>query len=116
MAPAGAVLHSPVPRPLPRRSACPLWALPPGGAPLAPAGAVLHSTVPWPVPRRGSATNCLGHFWRAGVGHFSRAPKRLTDSRVLEMRRNFSIAQVARPRRAASSQSRLVAWNEENGG
>jgi hypothetical protein len=28
-------------------------------------------------PGRGSATGCLGHFWKADLGHFSQAPKRL---------------------------------------
>ena len=26
-------------------------------------------------PGRGSATDCLGHFWKANLGHFSQAPK-----------------------------------------
>src|SRR5713101_1863893 len=26
-------------------------------------------------PGRGSATGCLGHFWKADLGHFSQAPK-----------------------------------------
>ena len=26
-------------------------------------------------PGRGSATDCLGHFWKADLGHFSQAPK-----------------------------------------
>lgn len=28
-------------------------------------------------PGRDSATGRLGHFWKAGVGHFSRAPKKI---------------------------------------
>ena len=28
-------------------------------------------------PGRGSATDCLGHFWKADLGHFSQAPKAL---------------------------------------
>src|ERR1035437_3523668 len=33
-------------------------------------------SLPPPPPRgRGSATDGLGHFWQADLGHFSRAPK-----------------------------------------
>jgi hypothetical protein len=27
-----------------------------------------HPTAPWPGLRRGSATDCLGQFWKAEVG------------------------------------------------
>ena len=34
-------------------------------------------------PGRGSATDCLGHFWKADLGHFSQAPKHLDFGNVL---------------------------------
>src|SRR5260370_429688 len=40
------------------------------------AGGELAATSPGQARRgRGSATDCLGHFWQADLGHFSRAPK-----------------------------------------
>jgi len=33
-------------------------------------------------PVRGSATDCLGHFWKADLGHFSQAPKFLAAGTI----------------------------------
>src|SRR6266700_2456269 len=60
------------------------------------AGGELAATSPGQARRgRGSATDCLGHFWQADLGHFSRAPK-LIDCLLKETDRKIHVLGVVR--------------------
>ena len=44
-------------------------------------------------PDRGSATDCLGHFWKADLGHFSQAPKTHIE-RLFSLRHHSRLDQI----------------------